>query len=128
MGRSLIGVGGGRAVIVELLVPAARSAAYSCGVQYDEESRREGGAKMTEPDRARGFMDKLRGGMSTREGIREGAKMMMLFMEEFTAAGFTRQEVIQLITGMMVEGVKGRQKTADASPKENPDASGDVQR
>lgn len=83
---------------------------------------------MTEPERARGFLDKLRGGMSTREGIREGAKMMALFMEEFTAVGFTRPEVIQLIAGMMVEGMKGRQKTADASPEENPDTSGDVQR
>jgi len=54
--------------------------------------------------------------------------MMGIFMEEFTALGFTRPEVIQMITGMMVEAMKGRQKSADASPKENPDTSGDVQR
>lgn len=83
---------------------------------------------MNESNKEKSFIDKLRGGMSTREGIKEGAKMMALFMEEFTAAGFTRQEVIQMITGMMVEGVKGRQKAAGASPKENPDTSGDVQR
>jgi len=83
---------------------------------------------MTEPDRSRGFMDKLQGGMSSREAVREGAKMMGIFMEEFTAMGFTRPEVIQMITGIMVEAMKGRQKSADASPKENPDTSGDVQR
>jgi len=42
-GKILIGriTRGGRAAIVGLLVVAARSVAYSCGVRYDEESRKK---------------------------------------------------------------------------------------
>jgi len=77
---------------------------------------------MDEHDKPSGFMDKLRGGMSTREGVREGAIMMALFMEEFTAAGFTRPEVVQMITGMMTEAMRAQRKPSSAGPKESPDA------
>jgi len=82
---------------------------------------------MDESNKSGGFMDKLRGGMSTREGVREGAIMMALFMEEFTAVGFTRSEVVQMITGMMTEAMRARRKPAGAGPKESPDASSDAQ-
>lgn len=63
-------------------------------------------------DKKQNFMDELRGGVG-REAIREAAKMMALFVEEFTAAGFSRAEGMEIIKGMMIEQMKARKKPAD---------------
>jgi len=57
-----------------------------------------------------GFLGKLQGSMSTREGVKAAAGMMSVFMEEFVAAGFTRSEGLEFIKGMMFEQMRAQRK------------------